>query len=238
MNRHNISLLAQQDGKSLTTDGIHAGGNNALCLDGARGLLALSTGEASTIALEVLQDDMSVNMDLALRQVTGSTSGVSLCLQESLDNINEYLRQKQADSNSALELGVIQLGNQQLSAYVCGSICAARYRAEQLEMLCDETRAQPLPGAQAHYSPRLIELDFQVDDLLLLTTARVFDTLGADFIRLTLVRFHDNLQMALRQINTRALHHGLPDKPLVILGRIEKVEKNGALNWFRRLRNG
>ncbi len=238
MIQHKISLLAQQNGELLTTDGIHAGVTSALCLDSARGLLALSLGETPTIALEVLQDDMSLNMEQALQLVSGSASGVSLCLQESLDNINEFLLHKRASANPAVELGVMQLGNHQLSAYVCGSIYGARCRADQLELLCDEARIQPLPGAQATFTPQLIELDFQVNDLFLLTTEAVFNALEADFIRLTLARFNDNLHMALRQINTRAMRNGLPDKPLMMLCRIEKAEKSAGSNWFRRLRKG
>jgi len=236
MIQHTITLLAQQNGELLSADGLYAGSNSALCLDGARGLLALSMGDSPALALEVLQDDMSLNMQQALQLVSGSASGVSLCLQESLDNINEFLYHKRTDTDQGVELGVLQLGNNQLSAYVCGAICAARWRADRLKMICDNVQDQPLPGRQPALKPQLIELDFQVDDLLLLTTQSVFNTLEADFIRLTLARFHDNLHMALRQLNTRAMRNGLAEKPLLILCRIENAIKSGGSNWFKRLR--
>jgi hypothetical protein len=231
MIQQNISLLAQQDEQLISEPGLHAGAHSASCFE-AGGLLALASGEHGAIALEVLQDDMSLNLAQALQQSGGAVGGASQCLGESLDNIHEFLQQKQ--SRSGVDLGVIQLAQKHFSAFVSGEICGARFRGDMIKLLCDNAQSQPLPGAQGAFTPQLVELDFQPADILLLTTQQAFDALESDFVRLTLARFNDNLHMALRQLNTRAMRNGLSRKPEMLLCRIDKPAQASNPGWFKR----
>ena len=227
----NITLLAQQNEQLITETGLHRESDTAICME-SNGLLALSRGANAALTLEVLQDDMSLNLPQAFQQSDGAIADVSHCLLESLENINEFLLQQAA--TGGVELGVVQLGKQHFSAWVSGDICAARFRGDNIELMCDETRQAPLVGMQNDFSPRLLELDFAAADILLLTTQKVIDALEADFVRLTLSRFNDNLHMALRQLNTRAQRNGLAGKPMLILCRIEQAQKTKGSGWFKR----
>ena len=231
MIQHKINLLAQQDEQLISEPGLHRAASGALCME-SNGLLALATGDNAALSLEVLQDDMALNLAQALQQSGGAVSGVTQCLSESLDNIHEFLLQKK--SGGAVDLAVIQLGQKHFSAFVSGEICGARFRGDDVKLLCDNAQRQPRAGSAETFQPQMLELDFIPADILLLTTHPVFDVLEADFVRLTLARFNDNLHMALRQLNTRAMRNGLPQKPDLLLCRIDQAAQHAGSSWFKR----
>jgi len=229
-----VDSLAQLEESLITSTGLQHSDAVALLIED-NGLMALAQGTQAALALEVLQDDMSINMPLALKQSANKHDAVTLCLQESLENIDEFLRRKEP-KGEGVQLAVLQPSYGYFSAFVSADCCAAVLHADKLDILCDEAGNQPIAGRNSDFAAHIQQQEYRNNDLLMLARQSTFATLEADFIRVTLARFKDNLHMALRQLNTRAMRNGLTKKPVMMLCRLQGVEKSTTSGWFKRKR--
>ena len=87
-----------------------------------------------------------------------------------------------------------------------------------------------LLGRDTAFQAEACEQTLQEGDVLAMISRDAMTALGNEFLRLTMSRFSDNLEMAQRQINARAQHEGLPSKPEFILLRVDQVES--ARKWL------
>ena len=62
------------------------------------------------------------------------------------------------------------------------------------------------------------------------------DAIGIDYLRTTLSRFPDSIDMALRQIKTRASRNAASREPCIIIARVDELvaKKRG---WLSKLRS-
>ncbi len=214
------------------TPGLQKHGLDAMLMQEI-GLLAFARGQHGALALEVLQDDMSVNLPMALEQ-PAALDAARHCLLESLENINEFLLTQ--DGNTVTELVAVQIVGDQLIAYVSGDLCLLRFRQDQIKCLFDEQKAQTWLGVSAPLQAGLQNLELQQHDVLLLASHEVLKMIDPDFVRVTLGRFQGELNAALRQIDTRAQRNGLGRKPELLMCRIEQVLQKKSSGWFGRRR--
>lgn len=229
-----VDSLAQLEGSLITSEGLQHSEALALLIED-NGLMALAQGAQAALALEVLQDDMAINMPVALEQSANKHDAVASCLQESLENIDEFIRSKEP-TGEGVQLAVVQPAYGYFNAFVSADMCVAVLHADKLDTLCDDAYNQPIVGSKNGFAAYILKQEYRNNDLLMLASRSTFSTLDADFIRVTLARFRDNLHMALRQLNTRAMRNGLAKKPVMMLCRLQGVEKSTASGWFKRKR--
>jgi len=243
-----ITVLAQLGDSRFTHSGIQQNDGVALGLDCESGLLVLARNkvdnglDSALKSVQILLDDMSVNLSRLLPVARNSIKIVSLCLNESLQNINEYLLMNtvayiSGETATAVELAAIQLDKQKLVGFANGSMRCLRFSVDKLHNVTGEPGQRAL-GVEKSFQLGIVRQPQQEGDVLLLTTNEVLSTLQNDFIRLTLSRFSENLEMALRQINTRAAHQGLEQKPLLIVCRINQKSAQASGGWLNKLRRG
>lgn len=239
-----VTLFAQTKTGQITDEGIHSSGRELLGLSAELGLLVLAQGypASAQISLEILLDDMSLNQPAI--DVNSSQAGAeaALCLSESLDNINEYLNSQtdtQTDDLAAEQGGVamaaIMLLGNQLSCVQLGVLCCLRYSAEQLQAVTKESAVPDQLGQGQSIHPSILQHELVEGDIFILTTNKFVQEITLEFMRLTLSRFSDNLDMAMRQINTRALRNGLAQKPDIVLCRIDPIS-DSSKSWLGKLR--
>lgn len=239
-----VTLCAQTQNGPFAEDGLHPSGRAVMAIYSEQGLLAFAQGDSTMaqLALEVLLDDMSLNLPAI--DVTSSQAGsaVALCLSESLENINEYLNEQGGDSEPSatdlprgLSMACLQLLGNQLSYVQTGDLCCLHYSAQRLHALADDESAAQLLGLGLSIRPVIQQTELREGDVYILTSQRFVQLITLEFLRVTLSRFSDNLEMAMRQINTRALRNGLQQKPDILLCRIDPVSAN-TKSWLGKFR--
>ncbi len=243
-----ISIVAQtQTGKFSDTD-IQYFGNDFVGINTEIGLMALARSEGegkSSIAhksIEILMDDMELNLNAeAIQTKFDETIQASRCLTESLDNINEYLSSRSSsltpvETRKGVEMAVIQIGINRISYYCNKYFSALKFSEEQLLEL-DKTPEPHTPlGVDTELEPEVHEKAFSDGDIVLLLPSAVLNELGLEFIRVTISRFQENLEMVLRQINMRTLQNGLKFKhSMIICHKNQVIEQKKS--WLGKLIN-
>ncbi len=244
-----FTYLAQTAEGEVFSDGMELSNQVGIAIDPEQGLLVLSQG-CSDIAnpqqvMEILMDDMKVNLPpLESRDGSSDTELASRCLAESYENINEYLldspRANENPEKNCVALASIQLVNHRLSCAVVGDFCCLNYCAEKITTLNDiydtHLRGDSALGLKTDFQMNITQHEILSGQVVFMAPLEVVQTVGEEHIRLTLSRFHDNLEMALRQINTRAAKRGLGSKPSLIFARVESSlkPKKGWLSRFRK----
>ncbi len=244
-----FSYIAQNmDGQSIE-QGLADGNGLALAINAELGLMAMAYAGHEQAnpkqALEILLDDMQLNLPASEnRDVNTDTVLATQCLAESYENINEFLldtfaRDGHSDQLRPVALAAIQFVNDKLSCAVVGDFCCLKFSDERINTLNDiyevNLKGDSTLGSKSDFRVNMTQHGVKAGDFIMLTTLKVIHAVGEEHIRLTLSRFHDNLDMALRQINTRAAKRGLEQKPAMIIARAESpvVKKRGWLNKFR-----
>jgi hypothetical protein len=243
-----ISYLAQTAEGQLLEQGITGSGHLALVIDSERGLIALAEGESESAnpiqAIEILTDDMQLNLPSSEKlDDKTDTLQATQCLGESYENINEFLINNHAESDQhdqqkAVALAAIQFVNRKLGCAVVGEFSCLKFSGEKMVVMNElyevNLKGDRALGLRTDFQMNMTEYMVESGDIILLTTLEVMQSVGEEHIRLTLTRFPDNLEMALRQINTRASRRGLQHKPVLILARIEEpvASKSGWLSRF------
>ncbi|MCP4237115.1 MAG: hypothetical protein GY770_26630 [Aestuariibacter sp.] len=189
-------------------------------------------------------DDMRTNIPMLAKAKTESKVAAMAvnCLQESLSNINEYLC-SQADklygstAVVATHLSAFQYLNG-LMSYVLG----AGVRA----FIIRNNNIKELSNAYSHLSGALGEstmIESHVEtttliagDILFIASSDDISIIEEDFIRITLSRFPDSLETALRQINTRVARKATSQAPGIILCRVMQntVLKRSWVGKFKK----
>ncbi len=244
----NLIYLAQTSGGQVFTEGMQVSDALAIAIDPEQGLLAMARGCSEHAdpqkVIEILIDDMQVNLPpLESRDASTDTELASRCLTESYDNINEYLLGSVSGNNepdeSCVSLASIQFVNNRLSCAVVGEYCCLNFSEDKIITMNDiydlNLRGDRALGLKMDFKMNVTQHPIRSEQIVFMAPLDVVQTIGEEHIRLTLGRFHDNFDMALRQINTRAAKRGLGCKPALIIARVEAyIEQNRG--WLGRLR--
>ena len=180
-------------------------------------------------AVEVLLDDMAVNLP--------KSSHACECLEESFDNINDYLlslaQQQTQTEPEAVSLIALQLMPEHLALTALGDYSCLYYSEGKLEPVLQGSDQRLGINPEIH-SVSCQQAYVEGDQLLIVKTHEL-GFIDQDYIRVTLARFEDNLQMSLRQISARAINQGLQDKPSLLICRMDQDAQKGS-GWLSRLR--
>ncbi len=245
--KDSISIVAQSENGLFSDTGIQYFANDVVGINPHLGLMMLSRSDNEGLqskaykSIEIMMDDMQLNLTAKITKSRFSGSLASRCLSESLDNINEYLcfqspSTAPSDVNKGVDLSAIQIEKNSFSSCSIGNLRCLHFSGNELKILATSSPAQKKLGIDTSFKPNVVELEFAEGDIVMLLSAALIKDLGLDFIRVTLSRFKENLEMIIRQINTRALQNGLKQKPVMIICYKDKaiVERR---NWFNKLRN-
>ena len=227
----NLTVIAQNGDAEMITQGIAVATVGAVGLDLQQGLVVLAHNseqnqDDARLAVEILLDDMQLNLPSVLQE-SESASAASGCLKESVDNINEYLLTKNAQQSpeighSSVSLIAIQFLKGQFSVLGTGDYNCLLLRQQKLSTLLDDvSKQESLLGVRTEISVRNTNAWFKAGDVMVLLHPSVLDAVGEEFVRVTLSRFADNLDMAIRQMNTRVAHAGLSHRPQLIICHIK-----------------
>jgi hypothetical protein len=237
-----VTFLAQLESGLYKDDGIQSSAQQAAGINIQAGLLVLAQGEPelSRQAIEILTDDMQLNLVPQPGNKQPANYRAKLCLQESLLNIHEYLLPRLSVNTSSglqqrVELGILQLVENSLICSSLGALSCLKYSEKQILELSNRSSTKGRLGRDKTIQPFILEQDLQAGDILMLAHEHFLKDISLEFIRLTLSRFSDNLEMALRQINTRHARNGASRKPALIVCRVDQLmpQKRGWLNSLR-----
>ena len=251
INLQNLTITAQMPGHSDFAGDIFECPDFVAGIDQEIGLMAISTSKPgieispARLTMDILLDDMRINIPQFAEDITESkysSLGVD-CLQESLDNINEYLYNlvgSQFGSTGAVatQLSAFQYLNGYLS-YVLGlGVKCLLLRNNDLMELSNETsHLVGALGETPQFESRVKQEQLNQGDILFVASSGDINTIEEDFIRVTLSRFPENLETALRQINTKVIRKGMKTIPGIILCRINHSSQTKR-RWMDKLRNG
>lgn len=234
-----MTIMAQLTNGQVFNHGTEQFETQILSVNPKLGLIAMALGDdlsnnaPAPKSVEILLDDIELNLAANEERVTPlvSESLATLCLRESVDNINEYLfstldQSQTQNSGKGIGLAAMLLLNNQLSCFTTSDICCFLFKDNQLSHLIeppDPDSAKQI-GVDKAIQPQIVAREFYPGDILIMISAQDLNVLGLDFIRVTLSRFEDNLEMALRQITIRMHRNGLEQDPALILCCIKPVD--------------
>lgn len=237
-----LTIVAQMPDHEDLQPGIHESADQIIGFEPNLGLIAISTsplGSKSSparVAMEILMDDMQTNIPQLKTQMGNTILGAN-CLQESLENINEYLYDQTASqfdtTQSTTTLTALQYLNGHLSFVIASGEKCLLFKNNQLNSISDIV-SRPL-GGKPNYNSKVLHEAMSLGDTLFIAAIDVINTLEADFIRLTLSRFPENLDMVLRQLNTKFIRTGARQIPSIVVCRVNQVIdlKKGWIGKFR-----
>lgn len=245
--KDSISIIAQTENGQFSENGIQYVDSNVIGVNSQLGLMVLTSGEsqgeqaAAFKAVEIMMDDMQLNLTSKNSKSKYQGSIALRCMTESLDNINEYLYSHsetdiQLKQPAGVDLAAVQILQNVISSCSVGGLQCLKFSDNKLQVLSDDSKAEDKLGIETSFKPDIVEQAFTEGDIVVLLASSLIKELGQEFIRLTLSRFNENLEMALRQINTRALKNGLKHKPNMIICRKNQVVEERR-SWFQKLRN-
>ena len=219
-------FLAQDEQGSRFVRGLHGEGPRVFGLDPSSGLavLSLSSPEqsrASRLAAEILLDDMQANLSSITQSELVEEAPGLLCLRESLANIEEYLHE---EGLGEVSLAALQVDDQgRVSLALTGGM-ACHLRSDRVQRLTSSS--PPLGGGEAA-EPLLFELPCGPGYSLLLLPQDEETAIGAEYVQISLGRFHDAPEMLLRQLSVRAQRNGMESAPSLLFASAEAVESPG-----------
>ena len=225
------------DGRQVGA-GIHEQNGCVVAVDEKISLMVLTRSSVENeqpialTAAEILIDDMQTNL-------SPGKNATAECLRESIDNIHEYLYEQQREcvvsrEAAATAMAVVQYWNGRIFCMVTREFDCLLLQAGELVKLVSKNVSSGLPGENATFDTSIQDHDVLPGDVVLMARSTDIKTIGQDFVRMTLSRFSDNLDVALRQINQKASRKGLEFPPVLILTRIEKNPTPPS--WVDKLR--
>lgn len=248
-NLRHLTIVSQMPGQKKFDQGIFEGPVYVAGIDPSLGLMAISSSQPGGIeasparmAMEILMDDMQTNIPQFVDEPVDSKKsamGVN-CLQESLDNINEYLygqvgEQYDSTSVAATQLSAFQYLNGNLSYILGAGIKCLLLQNNKLKELSNaSSHLAGALGEKPLFESRVEEEALAMGDILCIASVGDISVIGEDFIRLTLIRFPKNLDTALRQINTKATRQDMKEIPGIILCRINQ-QTGPKKSWMERI---
>ena len=233
--QHYLSYLVQaSDGQSLT-DGLLQSEQEVIAINPQSGLMTMAQGQRqqdpmALRAVEVLLDDMALNLP--------KSTLASECLEESFDNINDYLltlaqQPNQSQAGQGVSLIALQLMPEHLALTALGDYSCLYYSEGELELILEGS--QKRLGIDPEIQTASCQQAYAEGDQLLIVKTHDLEFIEQDYVRVTLARFEDNLQMSLRQISARAVNQGSQDKPSLLICRLHQ-DAQTASGWLSRLR--
>ncbi len=235
-----MKMIAQTEAGLIFTKGMQSSGPIALAINPELGLLVLGQNTAQNgrysaqVAVEILLDDLQLNLSVKEGNVVSSSSGIetSQCFSESFENINEYLISSNAEPVS---LSVLHFSGHHVICAFIGNMSCLMLSNNKLSNLTQVENTDSRLGLTPNIETNMVRHPVTSEVVLISLTSEVLQAIGSDHIRLTLSRFKDNLDMAMRQINTRAAHCGIENKPALLLSQIPKDPSTHS-GWLNRLR--
>ena len=224
-----FSFLAQVETGQHFSDGLFEAAHAVCLIDNELGLGAIAVGPAETSgaplkALQILQDDMRTNL---------AETPVAEGLRESMTNIHEYLQNTNGFAdNEGIGLVAVHASDQGLHVISSGGFgCWHVHDGKASDLCADSAHVRQL-GCQQELTVQQAEHKPSVGDLVLLIGSSDWQRVGAEFMQLTLGRFSDNPEVALRQINTRLAHRAGRQTPPMLFARCESTaaRKKGWLS--------
>ncbi len=246
---YSLNILAQLNDDEPVTDGMSEHGSKILAINNTYSYFGLaddkddSSGSSARLALEILQDDMQIN--LSSREYAQATDYekhvlATQCIQESFENINDYLitQGKSAAQNAkhGVALSVLQVTHGECSFIHADEHCCLHFREGKLKNLTQTDSAagdQTRLGVSEDIQIKVKEVSLASSDLLITCTHELLQCVSEEFLRVTVSRFLESPDMLLRQINSKAQRNGIQGKPLLIVVSIKMVDEKPK-GWFGR----
>jgi hypothetical protein len=250
MNQHIVSIQAQIGEGALITEGLVGNGSQWVAIDNQFSLFGLAedkadeNGKAARLSLEILLDDIQTNLSSGeYEQATSYEKHVlaTRCIEESFENINDYLiNQKSLQSSASYKgvaMSVLQVIHGECSFIHPDEHCCLHFREGKLKNLShhknSDTDSASLLGISEFLPIRIGQLSVAANDLILTCNRELLQYADEEYLRVTLSRFQDSPQMAIRQITSKAQRGGMKTRPLLIMVTINQpAEKPGG--WFKR----
>lgn len=244
-----LFIVTQLPGRQQVGEGLHKTKDFVIGTHNEPGLLAIAKSQsavndtAAEKAIEILLDDMEVNLSATQTGLGRAKPGnfVKQCVQESLDNINEYLHFQLANNQVSAKdahtsLALIQFFESHLGYVVMGGFSCLLLRQGELKALGLASDSSCSLGEKPTFENLAESIPAQPGDILVMAQKRDIHVIGMDYLRTTLSRFPDSIDMALRQINTRVARNKTSNEPGIVLARVDEqaIKKRG---WMEKLRN-
>lgn len=238
-----VTIIAQTESGEIIKQGLEQSSKSTLGINPELGLVVLAEGtqehdEGARKSVEILLDDMQLNLSSILHEPR-SGAVASECLLESIENINDYLHSLTCQDSSTTTRTAVSIIASQFIQHKCSVMAVGEYHC----LLLHQDNLQNLVlgasnnllGEDNGIQALTAEPDIQQGDTLVLLPSSVVSAIGEEFIRVTLLRFADNLDMALRQINTRTARQGMATKPVIAICKI--LQSAGKQrSWLDKLR--
>jgi hypothetical protein len=245
-----VSILAQAGEGDLISDGLIGYGSQWVAIDNQFSLFAVAEdkgdemGKAAQLSLEILLDDIQTNLSSSgYGQATDDEKHVlaTRCVEESFENINDYLISQssggQSASSKGVALTVMQVIQGQCSVIQADEHCCLHFCEGKLNKLghhnSSDNAHKTLLGLSESLPITSNQLTLNTNDLLLTCKHDLLKHVDEEFLRVTLTRFQDNLQMAMRQITSKAQRSGMQGKPLLVIMKINQLAEKPK-SWFKR----
>ena len=242
-----LTIVAQMPDHKGLQPGIHESADQVIGLEPDLGLIAISTSplgiesSPARIVMEILMDDMQTNIPQLKSQMAdnGRASLGADCLQESLENINEYLYDQTASRFDTTQpananITVLQYLNGHLSFVIGSGEKCLLFKNNKLESISDAI-SSPL-GGKPNYNSKVLQTTMSLGDILFIAATDDINALEEDFIRMTLSRFPESLDTVLRQLNTKISRTSARQIPHIIVCRINQ-ETDLKKSWIGKLRS-
>jgi hypothetical protein len=248
--QHSVSIIAQTSKGEPISEGLIGNDSQWLLINNQYSLLALAddkfdeTGQSARLSIEILLDDIQTNLSSGEYEQASNFDKYVLatrCIEESCENINDYLLSLSNGAESAIGKGValtvMQIINGECSFIQADEYCCLHFHEGQLKNLNHNRNTDKFPqkllGISDSLAIKASQLSLSVNDLLLICNDELLQYIDEEFLRVTLTRFQDSPQMAMRQITIKAQRSGMSTKPLLIIMLINQLEEK-AKSWFKR----
>ncbi len=247
---NSVSIQAQSIEGEPITDGVTRNRSQVVAIDNQFSLVGIAedkadqTGEAARLSLEILLDDIQTNLSSReYEQASDYNKHVlaTRCIQESFENINDYLISQGNSGVSAehkgVAMSVMQVIHGECSFIHADEHCCLHFREGKLMNLSQtkSTKDNPenLLGITETLNIKINQLSITSDDLLLICKHDLLQHITPEYLRVTLSRFQDNPQMAMRQITSKAQRSAMQDKPLLVIVTLNQMTEKPK-SWFKR----
>lgn len=219
---------------------------------------------ASSMTVDTILEMVNENINNSQLENESEFSDQSVCIKEAVEYANQLVYSTQEAHEEYRGMGttivvLIFYENQVSVAHIGDSRCYL-FRDNNLEQVTkDHSLLQELIdrgfytpeeaknssnknlvtralGIDPSASPDVQENITKVGDLFLMCSDGLTDLVDDEFISLTLERFSDNLEVAAKQLITKANHNGGKDNISIVLCKINK-DFSTKKGWFSKLVN-
>lgn len=246
---YKVKILAQVGDEEPFMDGVIEAGTLRVAINNDYSMFGLaedkgdSAGKMAGLALEILLDDVQTN--LSSREYTQASSYEkhvlgTRCIEESFENINDFLLSQGGAASGdrrGLALSALQVVQGECSFIHADEHCCLHFHDGKLMNLSQINRSdddrKTLLGVGETLHIKVNQLSMTSSDLLLSCGCELFRYVPEDFLRVTLSRFMENPEMAMRQITSKAQRNGMQGRPLLIIVTLQNTNEKSK-SWFGR----